>query len=78
MNLIGTIISIAIIGILAVSLIVTWSEARKQKVVEGDFDSKIGQPVQKNVYTRNPVFLAYVIFFALLLAIILFVVITFF
>jgi hypothetical protein len=78
MNFIETIISIAIIGILGVSLIVTWSVGRRQKVADGEFDVKIGEPVKKNVYSRNPVFLAYVIFFALLLAIILFVKITFF
>jgi hypothetical protein len=78
MNLFVTIASIVIIGILAISLIVTWSIARQQKAVEGNFDPKIGKPIQKNVYSRNPVFLAYIIFFALLLAIILFVSITFF
>jgi hypothetical protein len=50
---------------------------RKQKVVEGDFDTKIAKPVQKNIYIRNPIFLAYGIFFALLLFIILFFAITF-
>jgi hypothetical protein len=77
MNLFVNILSIAIVGILAVSLIITWSVGRQQKVVEGEFDSKIAKPVQKNVYTRNPIFLSYVIFFALLLFIVLFVAITF-
>jgi hypothetical protein len=77
MNLFVNILSIAIVCILAVSLIITWSVGRQQKVVEGEFDSKIAKPVQKNVYTRNPIFLSYVIFFALLLFIVLFVAITF-
>jgi hypothetical protein len=78
MNLISIILSVAIIGILAVSLIVTFAAARHQRVVEGEFDSKIAKPVQKNIYTRNPVFLAYAIFFALLLFIILFVAMNFY
>jgi len=77
MNLFVNILSIAIFAILAVSLIITWTVGRQQKVVEGDFDTKIAKPVQKNVYTRNPVFLSYGIFFALLLFIVLFVAITF-
>jgi hypothetical protein len=77
MNLFVNILSIAIFGILAVSLIITWVVGRQQKVVEGDFDTKIAKTVQKNVYTRNPIFLSYGIFFALLLFIILFVAITF-
>jgi hypothetical protein len=77
MNLFVNILAIAIVGILAVSLIITWSVGRQQKVVEGDFDSKLAKPIQKNVYTRNPIFLSYGIFFALLLFIILFVAITF-
>ncbi|HEY2422188.1 MAG TPA: hypothetical protein VGI04_12255 [Neobacillus sp.] len=77
MNLFVNFLSIAIFAILAVSLIITLAVGRKQKVVEGDFDTKIAKPVQKNIYIRNPIFLAYGIFFALLLFIILFFAITF-
>lgn len=77
MNLYVTILAIAIIGILAVALIYTLFVARQQKVVEGEFDTKIAKPVHGNVYLRNPIFLSYGIFFALLLFIILFVAITF-
>jgi hypothetical protein len=77
MNLFVNVLSIVIFGILAVSLIVTWTVGRQQKVVEGEYDSKLAKPIQKNVYTRNPIFLSYGIFFALLLFIILFVAITF-
>lgn len=77
MNLFVNILAIAIFGILAVSLVYTLSVARQQKTVEGELDTKIAKPVQGNVYVRNPIFLAYGIFFALLLFIILFVAITF-
>jgi len=77
MNLFVNVLSIVIFGILAVSLIFTWSVARQQKAVEGDIDTKIAKPIQEHVYMRNPVFWAYGIFFVLLLFIILFVAITF-
>ncbi|MFJ7728878.1 hypothetical protein ACIQXV_22465 [Neobacillus sp. NPDC097160] len=77
MNLFVNILAIAIFGILAVSLLFTLSVARQQKTVEGELDKKIAKPVQSNVYVKNPIFLAYGIFFALLLFIILFVAITF-
>ncbi|MFZ7942126.1 MULTISPECIES: hypothetical protein [Bacillaceae] len=77
MNLFVNILAIAIVAILAVSLLYTFVVARQQKTVEGEFDSKIAKPVQGNVYLRNPIFLAYGIFFALLLFIVLFVAITF-
>jgi len=77
MNLFVNILAIAIFGILAISLLYTVSVARQQKTVEGEVDTKIPKPVQGNVYVRNPIFLAYGIFFALLLFIILFVAVTF-
>jgi hypothetical protein len=78
MNLLSVILSVAIIGILAVSLIVTFAAARQQRVVEGEYDTKIAKPVQKNVYARNPIFLSYAIFFALVLFVILFVAMNFY
>ncbi|MGX6442122.1 hypothetical protein ACWM35_02655 [Neobacillus sp. K501] len=78
MNLLVNVLSIVIFGILAVSLISTWSLARKQKAVEGEIDTQIPKHVQEHVYMRNPIFLAYIIFFALVLFIILFVAITFY
>jgi hypothetical protein len=78
MNLFVNVLSIVIVGILAVSLIYTLSVARKQKVVEGEIDTKIGKPVQKHIYLSNPIFWSYGIFFVLVLFIILFVAINFF
>jgi len=78
MNLFEMTIAILIIGILAVSFIYTLAVGRQQKVVEGEIDTQIAKPVQKNVYVKNPIFLAYGIFFALVLFIVLFVAITFY
>lgn len=77
MNLFENILSLAIIVILAVSLVVTWVVLKNAKVADG-VDSNIGKAVKKNVYSRNPMFLAYAIFFALLLFIVLFAAITFY
>ncbi|WML49423.1 hypothetical protein RCG23_05230 [Neobacillus sp. PS3-34] len=68
-----TFFSILVLGILAVSLLYTWYLTRQQKVVEGELDSKIEKPVQQHAYLRNPIFLSYGVFFALVLLIILFV-----
>jgi hypothetical protein len=77
MNLFVNILAIAIFGILAVALILTWSAARQQKTVNGEIDSQLPKPIQNRVYIRNPIFLSYGIFFALVLFIILFVAITY-
>lgn len=77
MNLFINVLAIVIFGILAVSLIYTWVVARQQETVEGEFDTKIAKPIQQNVYIRNPIFLSYGIFFALLLFIILFFAVNF-
>ncbi|WP_160720300.1 hypothetical protein [Bacillus sp. USDA818B3_A] len=78
MNLFVNILSIVIIAVLAFSLLYTFSVARQHKAVEGNLDAKISKHVQKNVYSKNPIFLAYGIFFALLLFIILFFAINFY
>jgi hypothetical protein len=77
MNLFVNALSIVIVGVLAVSLVYTLVVARKQKAVEGEMDSTIPKPVQKHIYSSNPIFLSYGIFFALVLFIILFCAITF-
>ncbi|MDQ1146887.1 MAG: hypothetical protein ABGX20_07620 [Bacillus sp. (in: firmicutes)] len=77
MGLFINILGIVIIGILAVSAIYTLVVGRQQKVVEGNMDTQIEKHVQKNAYIKNPIFLAYGIFFVLLLFIIFFVAITY-
>ncbi len=78
MNLFEMTLAFLIVGILAFSLIYTLIIGRQHKVVEGEFDTKIANHVQKNVYGKNPIFLAYGIFFALLLFIIFYIAITFY
>lgn len=78
MNLFEITLAVLIAGILAVAFIFSLAAGRQQKVVEGELDTQIAKPVQKNIYMRNPILLAYGIFFALLLFIILFVAITFY
>lgn len=78
MSLLINTLGIAIIVILAVSLIFTWNLARGHKVTTGEIDTKIAKPIQKNVYMRNPIFFSYGIFFVLLLFIVFFVAMTFF
>lgn len=72
------ILGVLIIAILAVSAIYTLVLGRQQKVVEGNLDTQIEKHVQKHAYIKNPIFLAYGIFFALLLFIVFFVAITFY
>jgi hypothetical protein len=80
MNLFVDILAIVIIGVLAFSLLYSFSVARQHKAAEGNLghDQQISKPIQKNIYTRNPIFIAYGIFFALLLFIVLFFAITFY
>lgn len=76
MNMLINVLSILIIGILAVALISTWYLGRQQKVIDGEIDTKIAKPIQEHVYLKNPVFFSYGLFFALLLFIILFIAIS--
>jgi len=78
MNLFEMTIAILIVAILAISLIYTLAAGRQEKVADGEIDSQIAKPIQKNVYTKNPIFLSYGIFFTLVLFIIFFIAITFY
>jgi hypothetical protein len=77
MNMFINVLSILIIGILAVSLIATWYLARQQKVIDGDIDTELAKPIQEHVFLKNPIFFSYGLFFALVLFIILFIAINF-
>jgi hypothetical protein len=77
MNMFINVLSILIIGILAVSLIATWFLARQQKVIDGDIDTELAKPIQEHVFLKNPIFFSYGLFFALVLFIILFIAINF-
>lgn len=64
------------LGILLVSLVYTLLLTKEQKAIRGNIDTQISEQVQRHVYMRNPVFLAYAIFFALLILTIVFVSLT--
>lgn len=78
MNMMINVLSILIIGILAISLISTLVIARQQKVIDGELDTKVAKPIQDHIHLKNPVFFSYFLFFALLFFIILYVMITFY
>ncbi|RFU71088.1 hypothetical protein D0469_03885 [Peribacillus saganii] len=62
------VISAVIVGF---ALAYTFSIARNQRVLKGEFDSSIDEKVQSHPYIRNPVFLTFFIF---VLVVILFIV----
>ncbi|WP_462409096.1 hypothetical protein [Neobacillus sp. Marseille-QA0830] len=70
MNLFELTLAIVIAGILAIALVFTLVSSRQHKTADGNMDTQIAKPIQKNVYIKNPVFVAYGIFFALVLFII--------
>ena len=49
------------------SLGYTLAVARGQKELKGEVDTSIPQKVKGGVYTRNPVFIGYLLFFLLLI-----------
>lgn len=59
-------------AILAISLIYTFMLGRQQKALKSELDTKIPDAIQEHVYMRNPVFLTYALFFALVILIIVF------
>jgi hypothetical protein len=71
MSMFTTVLLFIAMGILAVSLFYTWTLAKGQKA-RGNIDSKIPTAVQDHAYIRNPVFLTYGIFFALVILVIIF------
>lgn len=68
-----TIVLIGLVtGIAVISLVFTLAVARGQKQLKGEIDTPIDKSVKQNVYLRNPIFLAYVIFFVLTILTIIF------
>ena len=68
-----TILLVIAMGILALSLVYTWMLAKGQRATKGQVDTKIPSAVQEHPYLRNPVFLAYIFFFLLVITLIIFV-----
>ncbi|MDZ5470599.1 hypothetical protein SM124_02435 [Bacillus sp. 31A1R] len=76
MSMYMTILLIISMGILLFSLGYTLSIARAQRAVKGTQDTAIPDKVKDHAYIRNPVFLTYLICFALLALIITFAALT--
>ncbi|MFS0637184.1 hypothetical protein AB1K84_14885 [Mesobacillus foraminis] len=66
------ILTLVTIGILALAMAYTLVLTKSQKKAKGNLDSKILEGVQERPYIRNPIFLTYLIFFALVLVTIIF------
>lgn len=66
------ILMILVIGIVLVSLVYTLTIGKTQKALKGEYDTQIDEKVQNHPYLRNPVFLAFVLFFILVLGYILY------
>ncbi|WP_168413173.1 hypothetical protein [Bacillus salacetis] len=48
-------------GVLAASLLYTFKVARQQKALKNELDTEIPEKVQDHPYSRNPIFLTYLI-----------------
>lgn len=66
------ILTIISIGVAVAALLYTLSVARTQKKLKGELDTPIPDKVQENIYTKNPIFLAILGFFAVVILLILF------
>jgi energy-converting hydrogenase Eha subunit F len=58
--------------ILVVGFVYTIRVAKNQRYQRGEYDTQINEKVQVHPYTRNPVFIAYLIFIGLVLAYIIY------
>jgi Ca2+/Na+ antiporter len=67
-----TILLVIAIGVLTIALVYTWRLAKNQKAVKENLDTKIPMTVKEHPYLRNPIFIAFALFFVLLLLYILY------
>lgn len=72
------ILCLAAVVISIFSLVYTFYVARDQKLVKGEIDGSIPDEVKDHPYTRNPVFLAYVIWFGVVLLFIFYLAVKFY
>jgi hypothetical protein len=59
-------------GILVYSLVYTFKVAQQQKALKNELDTDLPDKVQEHPYTRNPIFLAFLISAALVILLILY------
>ncbi|PLR80535.1 hypothetical protein CVD25_20465 [Bacillus canaveralius] len=67
MSLYMTILMAIGTGLIVFAAAYTYSLAKAQKNSKDGHDSPLPRQVQQHVYIRNPIFLSYLIFFALLI-----------
>ncbi|WP_044022569.1 hypothetical protein [Bacillus sp. SG-1] len=48
-------------GVLVYSLVYTFKVGRQQKALKNELDTDLPEKVQEHPYTRNPIFLAFII-----------------
>ncbi|WP_171700622.1 hypothetical protein [Anoxybacillus sp. CHMUD] len=59
-------------GVLVGGFVYTYQVGKRQKT-QGEYDTSVGEKVAAHPYVRNPVFIAYIVFVALLLGYIAYV-----
>ncbi|MBA2877802.1 MULTISPECIES: hypothetical protein [Anoxybacillus] len=59
-------------GVLVGGLVYTYQVGKRQKV-QGEYDAPVSEKVAAHPYVRNPIFIAYIVFVALLLGYIAYV-----
>ncbi|WP_163103364.1 hypothetical protein [Peribacillus alkalitolerans] len=76
MSLFIWILAIILSAIGLTGILYTVSLGKSRKALRGEFDTHIDEKVQEHPYMRNPIFLAYILFFGLLLVYIIYFAIT--
>ncbi|KAF0820157.1 hypothetical protein KIS4809_0737 [Bacillus sp. ZZV12-4809] len=76
MSMFTLIILLIGLGILLYSIVYTLLIGKERKAVKGDIDAELPENVQKHAYIRNPIFLAYAIFFGIVIVMIIYFALT--
>lgn len=66
------ILSVIVVGVILSALGYTLSVSKTQRKLKGELDTPIPGKVQEGIYTKNPVFYAYIAFAAITLLLILY------
>ncbi|MCM3090341.1 MULTISPECIES: hypothetical protein [unclassified Cytobacillus] len=72
MSMFALIILLIGLGILVYSLVYTLVIGKERKAVKGNIDAQLPENVQKHTYIRNPIFLAFAIFFGIVIVMIIY------
>lgn len=76
MSLYTMIILLIGVGILGYALVYTLFVAKERKAVKGNIDTELPEEVQKHAYLRNPIFLAYTVFFLIVIVMVIYMALT--